>query len=56
MSIYLAIMFGFLTYPVFWWLCGLWDRLTERMRYKNARKSFISEMEARVRAYAPGGA
>ena len=53
---YLAIMFGFLTYPVFWWLCGLWDRLTERMRYKNARKSFIAEMEARVRAYAPGGA
>lgn len=56
MSIYLAIMFGFLTYPVFWWICGLWDRLTERMRYRNARKNFIAEMEARVRAYAPGGA
>lgn len=53
MSLWLAIMFGFLTYPVFWWVCGVWDRLTERARYKNARKRFIAEMEARVRSYAP---
>jgi len=52
-STWLAVMFGFLTYPVFWWICGLWDRFTERARYKNARKRFIAEMEARVRAYAP---
>ncbi len=53
MSAFLAIMFGFLTYPVFWWLCGLWDRFTENMRYKAARKRFIADMAGRVRAYAP---
>jgi hypothetical protein len=53
MSISLAIMFGFLTYPVFWWICRTWDRITERMRYKAARKRFINEMAGRVRAYAP---
>jgi hypothetical protein len=54
MSIWLALMFGFLTYPVFWWLCGLWDRWTENARYKTARLRFIDDMQARVRAYAPG--
>jgi hypothetical protein len=53
MSISLAIMFGFLTYPVFWWICRTWDRITERMRYKAARKRFIKDMTGRVRAYAP---
>jgi hypothetical protein len=52
-SIMFAVMFGFLTYPVFWWLCGFWDRVSERMRYKRARKRFIAEMTGRVRAYAP---
>jgi hypothetical protein len=56
MSIMLAGMFGFLTYPVFWWLCGVWDRVSERIRYKHARKRFIAEMTGRVRAYAPGAA
>ncbi len=56
LSISLSIMFGFLTYPVFWWLCRTWDRLTEKMRYKNARKRFIADMDGRVRAYAPGPA
>jgi hypothetical protein len=54
MSVALAGMFGFLTYPLFWWLSATWDRLTERMRYKAARKRFINEMSGRVRAYAPG--
>jgi hypothetical protein len=53
MSISLALMFGFLTYPVFWWLSRTWDRITERMRYKAARKRFIKDMTGRVRAYAP---
>lgn len=53
MSISLALMFGFLTYPVFWWLSRTWDRLTERMRYRSARKRFIKEMSGRVKAYAP---
>lgn len=53
MSVWLAVMFGFLTYPVFWWISRTWDRLTERFRYKNARKRFIKEMAGRVRAYAP---
>jgi len=51
-----AVMFGFLTYPVFWWLCGVWDRVSERMRYRRARKRFIAEMTGRVRAYAPRAA
>jgi hypothetical protein len=52
MSISLAVMFGFLTYPVFWWLCRTWDRITEKMRYRSARKKFIAEMSGRVQAYA----
>lgn len=52
MSVSLALMFGFLTYPVFWWICRTWDRITERMRYKAARKRFIKDMAGRVRAYA----
>ena len=56
MSIFLALMFGFLTYPVFWWLCATWDRITENMRYKRARLRFIADMDARVQAFAPGSA
>jgi hypothetical protein len=52
-SISLALMFGFLTYPVYWWLCRTWDRITERMRYKSARKRFITNVAERVRAYSP---
>lgn len=53
MSVFLAVMFGFLTYPVFWWVCRTWDRITERMRYKAARKKFLKDMDARVQAHAP---
>ncbi|MFZ2029626.1 MAG: hypothetical protein WAU68_04900 [Vitreimonas sp.] len=53
MSVFLALMFAFLTYPVFWGICGLWDRMTERMRYRRIRKQFIDEMAGRVRAHAP---
>ena len=53
MSVWLALMFAFLTYPVFWWICRVWDRLTERIRYKAARKRFIQEMAGRAQAYAP---
>src|SRR5262245_6699539 len=54
MSVMLALMFAFLTYPVFWWLSSTWDRLTEKWRYRVARKRFINDMAARVRAFAPG--
>jgi hypothetical protein len=53
MSIFLALMFATLTYPMFWWLCGTWDRITERMRYKAARRRFLSDMDGRAQAYAP---
>lgn len=49
----LAIMFAFLLYPLLWWASGIWDRVTERIRYKRVRKQFIADMEGRVRAYAP---
>jgi hypothetical protein len=52
-SIVFALMLGFLTYPVFWWLCAIWDRVSERTRYARARKRFIAEMTGRARAYAP---
>jgi translation initiation factor IF-1 len=54
MSVMLAVMFAFLTYPVFWWLARTWDRITERWRYRAARKRFIAEMTGRVQSYAPG--
>lgn len=47
-----AIMFAFLGFPLLWWLCGLWDSISERIRYAKARKIFIADMEGRVRAYA----
>lgn len=56
MSIILALMFAFLTYPLFWWLCGLWGRFSARAKYKAARKRLVSEVEARVGASAPNTA
>jgi hypothetical protein len=53
MSIFLALMFAALTYPVFWWLCGTWDRVTRQMRYKAARARFLKDMDGRVQSYAP---
>lgn len=53
-SMWLAVMFAFLTYPVWWWLCRTWDRITERMRYRAAKKKFLAEMSARAATYAPG--
>jgi hypothetical protein len=53
MSVMLALMFGFLAYPVFWWLCRVWDRITEKIRYAAARKRFLKEMDERAKAYAP---
>lgn len=52
-SVSLALMFAFLTYPVFWWICRVWDRITERMRYRAARKRFLADMDGRAKAYAP---
>lgn len=40
-------------YPLTLWGARTWDRVTEDMRYRNARKRFIEEMWARVKAYAP---
>lgn len=51
-SIWLALMFAFLTYPVFWWLARTWDRITQRMRYRAAKKRFLIEMQARANTYA----
>lgn len=48
----LAVMFAFLLYPLLWWICRTWDRVTERIRYKRVRKEFIAEMEGRARVYA----
>jgi hypothetical protein len=56
MSILLGVLIGGFAYPLFWWICRLWDRISERIRYKHARKRFIAEMTGRVRAYAPGAA
>lgn len=53
---FLAAMFAFLAFPLFWWICATWDRVTERARYKAARKRFIAEMEERVRKFAPNAA
>ncbi len=50
-SIWLAVMFAFLTYPVFWWLTRTWDRITARMRYRAAKKKFLNEMSARAATY-----
>ena len=50
---FLAAMFAFLAYPVFWWIAGSWDRITERIRYGRARKLFIADMDGRVKTYAP---
>lgn len=52
-SIGLALMFGFLSYPVFWWTCRTWDRISERIGYCARRRRFINEMQGRVAAYAP---
>lgn len=51
-SVGLALMFAILTYPVFWWLAHTWDRITERMRYRAARKKFLNEMQGRANTYA----
>lgn len=48
----LAVMFAFLLYPLMWWICATWDRVTERIRYKRVRKEFIAEMEGRARVHA----
>lgn len=39
-------------FPAYWWLWGAWDRITDKMRYKAARTRLITEMSARVQAYA----
>jgi len=56
MSIFLAVMFAFLSYPLFWWLCGLWGRVSARMRYQAERKQLIAAAEAQVAGFAPGAA
>lgn len=51
-----AVMFAFLSFPLFWWICATWDRVTEKMRYKAARKRFIAEMTQRVQKFATAAA
>lgn len=53
LSVGLALVFGLITYPVFWWLCRILDRITERMRYRAARMRFLKNMDGRVIVYAP---
>ncbi len=49
---FLGAMFGFLTYPVFWWLSRTWDRVTEKMRYKAAYTRFLADADQRAKAFA----
>lgn len=56
MSVVLALMFAFLSYPLFWWLCSLWGRFSARMRYQAERKRLIADAEAQVAMFAPGPA
>lgn len=56
MSGFWAGFFAFLLFPLLWWLCGIWDRTTERFRYAKARKNFIADMEGRVQAHMPNTA
>lgn len=53
MSVFLALMFAFLTYPLFWWLCGLWRGFSARSQFMAARKRLIADVEARVAAFSP---
>lgn len=52
MAGFAAAALAFLLFPLLLWLCRTWDRVSERMRYARARKSFIANMEGRVRVYA----
>jgi hypothetical protein len=56
LAIALAAMFALIGFPLFWWLSSVWDRVSERIRYRNALKRFIADMTTRVQAYAPGAA
>jgi hypothetical protein len=51
-SIAFAIFFGFLTYPVFWFLCRTWQRVSAKSRLAAARRRFLKDMDARVQRYA----
>lgn len=51
-SLWLGGVLAFLSYPMFWWLARTWDRITERMRYRAARKKFLGELGVRAAAYA----
>lgn len=49
---FLTVAAAMLLFPAYVWLCRAWDRITEAMRYRAARTRFITEMSARVQAYA----
>lgn len=51
-SIAFAVFFGFLTYPVFWFLCRTWQRMSARSRSAAARRRFLKDMETRVQRFA----
>lgn len=51
-SAWWALFFAFLSFPVLWWITGMWDKFTQRARYKKMRKAFIDEVEGKLRAYA----
>jgi hypothetical protein len=50
---FISIAAAFAAYPLTLWAARAWDRITEDMRYRSARKRFIEEMWTRVKAYAP---
>lgn len=50
---FIAVPAALTAFPLTLWGARAWDRVTEDMRYRNARKRFIEEMWARVKAYAP---
>jgi hypothetical protein len=48
-----ALFFAFLAFPVLWAGTGIWDRITERRRFKDGRAKLISDIEAHIAQLAP---
>jgi len=48
-SFWWALFFAFLTFPVFWGLAGVWDNMTARQRFKDARIALLDDVQARLR-------
>jgi hypothetical protein len=49
---FLALALGGVSFPALAWLWRAWERIAAQVRYRAQRKRFVSEMAARVQAYA----